>query len=372
MKFSQPLHGLRGVASLMVLIGHVTFGFSDHLYHDDATLAMLARYVANFGTYGVELFFVISGYVITASCLKYSPGEFAGRRFWRLYPVFALFTVLYFVLNHVTHYEPSKLGLDGLLFNLTFLNIFSGTQALSPNAWSITFEVWYYISTYGLLWFLLRSESRWRVIGAMLFFTLAGFMLTAYDITIYFAGGAVLYFIHQRLRPTIAPGPATAIAAAAFAVIAVIATTMDFPITTYLEVPGQMLPAVALVAATLIFVQAVLFGEGIVSRVLCSAPVRFVGTISYTLYLAHPYVYIVMRELMRRLYRMNGGPLPWQTMILPWLALNIVAALAVSWIIHKLIEVGPYQLIYHSRIYRDPKPADATETVETASVRPAA
>lgn len=365
MKFSQSLHGLRGVASVMVLIAHISFGFYDHFYHDDATLAVIARHVANLGTYGVELFFVISGYVITSSCLRYTPREFAGRRFWRLYPVFALFTLLYFILNLVTRYEPVKLGVGKLLLNLTFLDLFAGTPALTPNAWSITYEVWYYIATYGLLWFLLRSTSPWRVVGAIAFMTLAGYMLAAYDITIYFVGGALLYFLQQRLRPVIPAGPATATALVALVVIVAIAGTMDFPTNTYLEMPGRVLPAVALVVATLVFVQAVLFGQGILSRLLCTAPVRFVGTISYTLYLAHPYVYIAMRELLRRTGVSNY---PWQVTILPYLIVTGAIALGVSWVIHKLVEVGPYELIYGSRIYRDPKPADPTEHAQPADV----
>jgi len=362
-QFSQPLHGLRGVASLMVLLWRGSFGFWDHFYHDDATLAMLVRYFANFGTYGVELFFVISGYVITASCLKYAPREFAGRRFWRLYPVFALFTLLFFGLNLFTHYEPLKLGLDKLLLNLVFLDIFAGTPALTPNAWSISYEVWYYIATYGMLWFLLRSQSKWRVVGAIGFMTLAGFMLAAFDITIYFAGGALLYFIQQRMRPAIASGPATAMALAAFVVIAVIATAMDFNSKTYLEEPGRQLPAFALVIATLVFVQAVLFSQSAISRVLCSPPMRFIGTISYTLYLAHPYVYIAMRELLRKLH---VSAYPWQLTLLPYLLVTVSVALAISWVIHKLVEIGPYELIYGSRIYRDPQPADPTEHREIA------
>ena len=342
----------------MVLLAHISFGFYDHFYHDDATLTVIATAVANFGTFGVELFFVISGYVITSSCLRYSPREFAGRRFWRLYPVFALFTVLYFVLNLMTHYEPTKLGVHYLLLDLTFLNLFAGTSALTPNAWSITYEVWYYISTYGLLWFLLRSTSSWRVIGAILFMTLAAYMLAAYDITIYFVGGALLYFIERRLRPSITPGATMGIAFAALVVMVAIAGTMDFPVTTYLEVPGRVLPAFALVLATLIFVHAILFGQGTLPRLLCTAPVRFVGTISYTLYLAHPYVYIAMREMLRHL---NVSQYPWQVTLVPYLLVTISIALGISWVIHKLVEIGPYELVYGSRIYRDPKPADPTE-----------
>lgn len=360
-QFSQPLHGLRGIASLMVLVAHISFGFYDHFYHDDPSFALIAQGVANFGTYGVELFFVISGYVITASCLRYTPRQFAGRRFWRLYPVFALFTLLYFVLNIVTHYEPAKLGLDKLVINLLFLDLFVGTEALTPNAWSISYEVWYYIATYGLLWFLLRSQASWRIVGAILFLVLAGFMLAAFDITLYFAGGALLYFVHQRLRPTIPNGAATWTAAAAFAVIAVIATTMDFPTQTYFEVPGSVVPALLLVAATLIFVQAVLFSQSLPSRWLCSRPVRFIGTISYTLYLAHPYVYIVVRETCRKL---QIGDYPWQLTILPYMVVTISIALGLSWIIHKLVEIGPYELIYGSRIYREAEAKDPGEQGE--------
>lgn len=360
MQFSQPLHGLRGVASLMVLVAHISFGFYDHFYHDDANLYVIARAVANFGTFGVELFFVISGYVISSSCLRYSPREFAGRRFWRIYPVFAMFTLLYFVLNLVTHYEPTKLGVDGLFLNLLFLDLFTGSTPLTPNAWSITYEVWYYIATYGLLWFLLRSESRWRVIGALLFMTLAGYMLAAFDITIYFVGGALLYFIHERLKPRFSAAPSTAIALIALLPMVVIATLLDFPTNTYLEVPGLVVPALLLVAATLIFVQAVLFGDGPFTRMLCTAPVRFIGTISYSLYLTHPYVYIAMREIGRKLH---VNAYPWQVTLLPYLVLTISIALFVSWVIHKILEVGPYQLIYGNRIYRDPKPADPTEHI---------
>lgn len=351
---------------MMVLLAHVTFGFWDHFYYSEIILGAIAQAVANLGTYGVELFFVISGYVITSSCLKYSPREFTGRRFWRLYPLFALFTLVYFLLNLVTQYEPSKLNLDLLIYNLLFLELFIGTPALTPNAWSITFEVWYYIATYGLLWFLLRSESRWRALGAIGFLALAGYLITAYEITLYFVGGVFLYFSHKKLGAICTPSQSTGIALIALVVVIAIASSTDFPTTTYFEVPGMQLAALALLAGTLAFTQAALTGNGVFARLLSSTALRFLGTISYSLYLLHPYTYIVTREGARYL---GINTYPWQVTFGPWLVANIGLALGLSWIVHKMVEVGPYKLVYGSKIYRDHKrdglprdePATATD-----------
>lgn len=353
MKFSEPLHGLRGVASIMVLLAHVSFGYYDHFYRSSAGLGAVVPYVANFGTFGVELFFVISGYVISASCLKYDPLAFAGRRLMRIYPVFAAFTLLYFVLNSFAHYEPARMGIGPLLANLTFLDLFLGTVPLTPNAWSITFEIWYYIATYGLLYFLLRSTATMmtRLVGAILFFVLAGYIIAAFDITVYFAGGALLYFLRRTLVQDIDARTATVTAAAALAVIVVIATLWDFPTRTYLETPGLVVPALLLVCATLVFVQAVIAGPGFFASALTCAPARFVGTISYSLYLTHPYTYLIMRETCKRLH---VSSYPWQVTLVPYLAGNLILALGVSWCVHRFIEIAPYKLIYGQRIYRDP------------------
>ncbi|WP_380783903.1 acyltransferase family protein [Sphingomonas sp. R86520] len=239
MKFSEPLHGLRGVASIMVLLAHVSFGYYDHFYRSSAGLGAVVPYVANFGTFGVELFFVISGYVISASCLKYDPLAFAGRRLMRIYPVFAAFTLLYFVLNSFAHYEPARMGIGPLLANLTILDLFFGTATMMT-----------------------------RLIGAILF-----------------------------------------------------------------------------------FVQAVIAGPGFFASALTCAPARFVGTISYSLYLTHPYTYLIMRETCKRLH---VSSYPWQVTLVPYLAGNLILALGVSWCVHRFIEIAPYKLIYGQRIYRDP------------------
>ncbi|WP_157215849.1 acyltransferase family protein [Flavisphingomonas formosensis] len=352
MGFNRPLHGLRGVASLMVFFAHISYGYYDHFYHQNATMASVAAYFANFGTFGVELFFIISGYVITSSCLNYPPREFFGRRFWRLYPLFAMFTLLYFVLNHFYPQDPGRGHLASLVSNLLFLDIFLGTVPLTPNAWSISFEVWYYVATYMLVYSVIRRADRFNPFLAVAAIAFAGFMVAAFDITVYFVGGAFLFFINSRImRDRFEMHAKTLAVTAVLIVVSVIATLWDFPPKTYLEVPGTELAGLALVVSTLFLVMLLLHEDNIYSRLLLSRPLRFMGTISYSLYLTHPYTYLVIRQIG---YKIKLGSYPWFVTFPVYLLANMILALTASWIIHKVVEVGPYRLIYNSRIYRQP------------------
>jgi peptidoglycan/LPS O-acetylase OafA/YrhL len=88
----------RGIAALSVFLFHVR----DLL---EPSMPMLAR-VARFGSLGVALFFVISGYVITASAesalKKGEPaGAFLKRRFLRIFPPFWLSILVVLALPYV-------------------------------------------------------------------------------------------------------------------------------------------------------------------------------------------------------------------------------------------------------------------------------
>src|SRR3546814_2636247 len=77
-----------------------------------------------FGVYGVYLFFTISGFVILPSVLRYSTGQFALRRFLRLYPLFLTLTLLFVLLNAVTNANPDLNNWPTILAGVTFTNLF--------------------------------------------------------------------------------------------------------------------------------------------------------------------------------------------------------------------------------------------------------
>ena len=89
-KYRPEIDGLRAVAVLAVLIYHVQFNFSDQLFF-------------NGGFIGVDIFFVISGYLITSLILKeintnnkFSFAYFYERRARRLLPILFLVILVSF------------------------------------------------------------------------------------------------------------------------------------------------------------------------------------------------------------------------------------------------------------------------------------
>src|SRR3546814_5038332 len=85
--FNCAAHGLRGIAALMVFSAHLLGGSAEHVYQDHSAYVQFVLRPWQFGVYGVYLFFTISGFVILPSVLRYSTGQFALRRFLRLYPL---------------------------------------------------------------------------------------------------------------------------------------------------------------------------------------------------------------------------------------------------------------------------------------------
>lgn len=350
MRFSRPLHGLRGMASLMVFYAHVTFGFYDHFYHNDAILSRIIPYFANFGTYGVELFFVISGFVIIQSCLKYAPREFFGRRFMRLYPLFAMFTLIYFFGNMVMKVAPNPGSISDLVGNLLFIGFFFGATEPSPNAWSIALEVWYYIATYLLVYAFIHRRDSFNSIWAILGIGLAIFMIASWDITAYFVGGVGLYIMASRFESGSQRFYSPSLFGIALFVIIVIASVFDFNAATYFSEFGLQFVALVLLITTLWAVHQVLDERNPLAHLLQTRLFSFAGTISYTVYLVHPYVYVVLRTIG---YRIGIGRYPWQVTLPIYLVLITILTISVSWIVHRFVEVGPYRMVYRNKIYHE-------------------
>jgi peptidoglycan/LPS O-acetylase OafA/YrhL len=92
-QFNNAVHALRALAVLMVFAVHLLDSFSTYFYPACEPLNFAMPFIKRFGTFGVELFFVISGFVIMNSVRKYDLREFLFRRLIRIYPLFAAFTL---------------------------------------------------------------------------------------------------------------------------------------------------------------------------------------------------------------------------------------------------------------------------------------
>jgi peptidoglycan/LPS O-acetylase OafA/YrhL len=195
----SALDGLRGIAVLAVL-----------LYHGGVAWAPG-------GFLGVEVFFVLSGFLITSLLVAewqrsstIALGAFWARRARRLLPaLFCLVAVIgiYYAIAGASHAVPGLKG-DGISTLAYFNNwhqiaagssYFAATGPVSPleHTWSLAIEEQFYLVwpliVLGVLWLASRrgraSENRRRPLTVLLALSLAGAVASAVDMALLFDGG---------------------------------------------------------------------------------------------------------------------------------------------------------------------------------------
>jgi peptidoglycan/LPS O-acetylase OafA/YrhL len=134
------IDALRGVAALAVVLFHYTTRFTD-LYKPSA----LPSISFPGGHYGVNLFFIISGFVIFMTLEKTRrPLDFVVSRFSRLFPAYWAAILLTFVICHWLGL-PGKL-VDGAtaLANMTMLHGLFGIPHVDGVYWTLEVELLFY------------------------------------------------------------------------------------------------------------------------------------------------------------------------------------------------------------------------------------
>jgi peptidoglycan/LPS O-acetylase OafA/YrhL len=347
-QFNTAVHALRAIATLMVFGCHMLDSFHTYMYPSSTFLGAIVPYALRFGTFGVELFFVISGYVIMASVERYAPAQFAYRRFVRIYPLFAFFTIAFFVLNAVTHLYPDRLSLTGLALNLTFTDIYFGALSLSPNAWSLTFEANFYLFAALMSFALLGKRS--FMIGALAVCGAA--FLLRFPIALYFVAGCLAYFFRDR-QPSSCSVLVQVAVIVAWCIAAALVDHEPVNMSTSTVMANL---ALLLVTAAFFFVAS---SPGSLFRRIGLIPwIAFIGTISYSFYLTHPYSYLPLRMMFQKL---NLGHWNMAPAALVYFPIMTAAAIAASYVVHRFLEIAPYRAIFGEAVYREPVEAsDAT------------
>lgn len=134
------LDGLRGLAALAVVAYHY-LDRGPHLY---PVLGSRNPWV-EWGQYGVQLFFMISGFVIFDSVRYSTTGKFFAYRVIRLYPAYWVAVILTFFTVSVFGLPGRETPLHVAFVNLTMLQGFINVQHVDGAYWTLAIELTFYI-----------------------------------------------------------------------------------------------------------------------------------------------------------------------------------------------------------------------------------
>jgi exopolysaccharide production protein ExoZ len=150
---------LRGLAAMSVLVTHAL----------QWPLAEINLVLLKTGRLGVDVFFVISGFIITtiAGDGRFDPKQFLVRRAFRIVPAYWAATLLITILAIAipSQFRTTVPTAGGLIKSLLFVPSLDPKAPLLLLGWSLNFEAFFYLLFASL--FFLRSEARTLVLLAI-------------------------------------------------------------------------------------------------------------------------------------------------------------------------------------------------------------
>ncbi|MFK4870773.1 acyltransferase family protein [Novosphingobium sp. ZW T3_23] len=344
--FNPTVHGLRGIAATMVFLAHVIGGLGENVYPQSHSYLALTELPWNFGRWGVWLFFVISGYVILPSVLRYTPREFALRRFFRLYPLFLAFSLLFIAMNAWSNAYPEVNSLGAIIPALLMVNLLTGTEQLTPNAWSLSYEVLFYAMACLTAHVALRRPFGAAAdrVATVLLALASAWLIYRFPAMAFFAAGIVARLLDERgLRPSGAWHPLWEVAA--FAGCLYFGSVQHYGFTQ--KEMGDP-HAYAMLFFTAAYFHMAIGPNSLTARLLDRPAIFYLGTVSYSLYLAHPYTYFAARQIF--VHFGLFGP-NWPLSLALFLVVVVPVTLGFTHIVYRLLERYPYHWYFHERVF---------------------
>ena len=292
----EGIQVLRFVAAFLVMGAHAKL-----VLHDDE---VWRSWDAAMAACGVDVFFVISGFVVSMSAARAASARaFLTDRILRVLPLYFLVSA-FFVAKRVVTGEglTSELMVNSVLFlPLLDMEVYAGT--VHPYGWSIAYEMWFYSLLALLLCGIAKTAAGAPALCAAVLTVGCAVTGVAYDgawllphfvfgpLGLEFAAGCALYLFREKL------------AAHAWYAWAVLPTCLAaLPFTSYLGYPMEVVGQ-----ANLGFARALIWGGLAVSifalfyaaekKVRWPRSLVALGTASYSIYMIQPFVVPAVKHL---------------------------------------------------------------------------
>lgn len=337
----RTLTSLRAMAALFVLMLHYNQAFPGYNFIE------IMPFIS-YGHVGVDVFFFLSGYILAyvySDELKSFSWKGARRflvlRFARIYPahIAALFVIisLYILASVAFSYQfndPDNWRPIHLVYHVTMTHAWGASDLALWNApsWSISSEWLAYLLFPLTLPIILRLRPTGWIVGcAVLLLSIAGvYGVAGIDLASSYRGwpvvfrvlsefwtGTMLFLLagHIRRRP-------------AFDVVAASV------IALYLAAAALAIPDYVLVMAAPLLIIALHRCSGFVWRLLITRSFVFLGVISYSIYIIHFPLQLVLTFIYGRL---NIGDMG-LALNAAWYLVAMAAAILAGWILYATVE----------------------------------
>lgn len=328
--FNYQINGLRGICILLVFLFHVyNSGFVpvDHLG--------LAGYFISTFKYGVEIFFMISGYVILNS-IRRKPNlrAFFIERALRIYPTwlpihFITFIVAPLVGKVIIAPETGWSAWIGYFFSALLLATpVVPTPLFHPAAWSLSYEWCFYLVTGGAFFLIHRRAPAAAVAGLVA--VVAASFINFFPRALFFIPGilAAVYepWIKAHKKFFLAPGLVTIAFLMTWGMTGAGPAERSVLMTDWMSSNKILFAALSLVLGCYMFAS-VVAGSGVYSRILLNKVMQFFGKVSYAFYLWSPLVFFPAKALCKSLIPHLGL----YSSFLLFAVLSMALSILVSW-----------------------------------------
>ncbi|MBL4758792.1 MAG: acyltransferase [Rhizobiales bacterium] len=340
------LESLRGIAALLIAGFHIPW------WNPARSIAFMdSAYLM------VDFFFVLSGFVIFHSyAKKLNTGsdiaQFMWLRFWRLFPLHLAFLLVFLAFEFIKFYSRENFGIEPsvppFLQNNTatfisglFLAHGMGLHDfLSFNypSWSISVEFYTYLVFAGVIYFG-RTQNTYIFLASLLVLFSAsklvvlgvGDLDVTYDYGIYrcvagFFLGTLTYLLYARLRAS------SLIASFGETTLARMAPlfTIMFLIAFLTYKPGGMWDFAFPVISTILILLLTLFPDTSLSKLFDKKTFRWLGRVSYSVYMVHFAVIYIFSQFVRYIVGQDwtASPIIGDTFSVSFLAICLIAWIA--------------------------------------------
>jgi peptidoglycan/LPS O-acetylase OafA/YrhL len=280
--------------------------------------------IAKYGYLGVQLFFMISGYVIFFSAKGKTAGAFAASRALRLYPAFWVAVLFTSAVSFLFGGDTFRVSGAQVLANLTMVPGPLGYDLVDGVYWTLAYELKFYLLVGAMLFLGLACFLDAFFIGWPLLMVVA-LALGKSDITYlggvyaFFAAGALFAMLHEKRT---------------FWRLGSLGLCLFLCVQTTLQEGARMtsdqgIPYAPAVLVTLIILLFAFFAALQIPRLFAmKLPYsRLAGGLTYPLYLTHSVLGII---LLSRFATRSNAPIAYLAVV--------VAILVVAYALHAIVE----------------------------------